>query len=41
MFGLADPLLLELPLPGVGPASQVEIPPSWEEVIVLGTVLPD
>lgn len=39
MFSLTDPLLLELPLSGVGPVSQVEIHPSWEEISVLGTVL--
>lgn len=36
---LAVPLLLELPLPGVSPVSQVEIHPSWEEIVMLGTVL--
>ena len=39
MFSLADPLLLELPLPGVGPTSWVEIHLSWEEIFVLGTLL--
>lgn len=39
MGSLADPPLLELPLPGVSPVSQAEIPLSWEEIFVLGTVL--
>jgi len=39
MFSLADPLLPELPHPGVGPISQVEIHLSWEEIFVLGTLL--